>query len=66
MTTINDIEVIIRDIIRTDESIVSAYDSKLLCEDYESTLDRLKELCTTKKVLIESLVKSMNEFFKLK
>ena len=38
MTTINDIELTIRDIIRTDESIVSTYDSKLLCSDYETII----------------------------
>ena len=66
MTDIRDIESIIRDLIRTDEKIVSAYDSKLLCSDYENTINKLKELCTTKKDLVESLEKSMNEFFKLK
>ena len=66
MPNIKDIESIIREIIRTDEKIVSACDSQLLCSDYEATLDKLKELCTNKKDLIESLEKSMNEFFELK
>ena len=55
MTDIKDIELIIRDIIRTDEKIVSAYDSQLLCCDYQNTLNTLKDLCTSKKDLIESL-----------
>ena len=66
MTDIKDIELIIRDIIRTDEKIVSAYDSQLLCCDYQNALNTLKDLCTSKKDLIESLENSMNEFFKLK
>ena len=66
MTDIKEIELIIRDIIRTDEEIVSAYDSRLLCRYYNGTIDKLKKLCATKKDLIHSLVISMNEFFKLK
>lgn len=66
MTTINDIELTIRDIIRTDESIVSTYDSKLLCSDYETTIDKLKELIATKKELTETLENQFNQFFKLK
>ena len=64
--TIKDIESIIRDIIKTNEKIVSVYDSQLLCSDYEDIINKLKELCTIKKDLIESLEKSMNVFFKLK
>lgn len=66
MTTINDIELTIRDIIRTDESIVSTYDSKLLCSDYETTIGKLKELIATKKELTETLENQFNQFFKLK
>ena len=66
MTNINDIESIIRDLIRTDEEIVSAYDSKLLCSDYDATLDKLRKLCKNKKDLVDSLITSMNDFFKLK
>jgi len=66
VTTINDIELTIRDIIRTDESIVSTYDSKLLCSDYETTIGKLKELIATKKELTETLENQFNQFFKLK
>lgn len=66
MTKIKNIESIIRDMIRTDESIVSAYDSRLLCSDYENTLEKLKELYSAKTDLIESLENSMNEFFEVK
>lgn len=66
MTNIKNIELIIRDMIRTDEAIVSTYDSKLLCKDYENTLNKLKELYDAKTNLIESLEENMNEFFKLK
>ena len=66
MTDINDIELNIKEIITINEMIVSTYDSKLLCSDYEDTLNELKKLCNTKKDLFKSLEKNMNEFFNLK
>ena len=66
MTKIRDIELIIEEIIRTDESIVSNYDSKLLCREYKNTLNNLKELYTNKQNLVASLENSMNDFFELK
>ena len=66
MTDINDIKLNIKEIITINEMIVSTYDSKLLCSDYEDTLNKLKKLCNTKKDLFKSLEKNMNEFFNLK
>ena len=66
MVTIDDIESIIRDIIRTDEMIVSNYDSRLLCSDFDKTINTLKELVDHKKELISSLESSINEFFNIK
>lgn len=63
MSDIKDIESIIRKIISTNESIVTTYDSKLLCEDHENTWSQLYDLYISKKELMESLETSMNEFF---
>ena len=64
--TIDDIELIIRDLIRINEKIVTTYDSKLLCRDYENTVSALKKLDNEKLDLIKQLESSMNEFFKIK
>ena len=66
MVTIDNIEKIIKEIIRTDESIVVNYDSKLLCDEYENTKNTLKTLVDRKKELIESLTNTINEFFQIK
>lgn len=66
MTGIKDIESTVRELIRTDESIVSAYDYKMLCRDYDTTVANIKELIAAKKDLTEKLENQMNEFFKLK
>ena len=47
MSEIEGIEIIIRDLIRTNEALVSYYDSEMLCSDYENTKDILKELYDT-------------------
>ena len=65
MLNIEDIKVIICEIIRTNELIVTTYDSKLLCEDYEKTIDELKKLVENKNKLIELLENSINEFFSI-
>ena len=66
MVTIDDIESIIREIIRTDEMIVSNYDSRLLCSDFEQTKNKLKELVDKKKELKTSLESTVNDFFNIK
>ena len=66
MTSVDDIEFIIRDLIKINESLVNAFDSNLLCSDWENAINTLKELCNEKKELIESLEKSANEFFNIK
>jgi hypothetical protein len=63
MSKIEDIEIIIRDLIRTNEELVSKYDSEMLCRDYKNTKDILKELYDRKNELMESLEESLNEFF---
>lgn len=66
MSEIEGIEIIIRDLIRTNEALVSYYDSEMLCSDYENTKDILKELYDRKNELMESLEDSMNKFFGIK
>ena len=66
MPTIDDIEIIIRDLIRINEKIVTTYDSILLCRDYENTVSALKKLNDKKLHLIKQLEFSINEFFKIK
>lgn len=66
MSGINEIELMIRDLIRVNEKLVSAFDSQLLCSDWENTRATLKELYDEKTDLIESLEKSVNEFFSIK
>lgn len=66
MTNINDIELIIRELIETNEKIVSKYDSKLLCSDYDHTRKELKELTDRKEEIVKNLEKSMDDFFKVK
>ena len=72
MSEIEGIEIIIRDLIRTNEALVSYYDSEMLCSDYENTKDILKELYDRKNELMESLedttvydahLKDMYEFY---
>ena len=66
MSKISDIELLIKDLIRVNESIVTTYDSELLCSDYKNTKEKLKELYDTKLELINNLERSMNEFFQIK
>lgn len=66
MSKISDIELLIKDIIRVNESIVTTYDSELLCSDYKNTKEKLKGLYGTKLELINNLERSMNEFFQIK
>ena len=66
MCEIKDIENNIRDLLRTNEEIVTAYDSELLCSEYGETKTHLKELCNRKRDLIESLESSVNDFFEIK
>ena len=66
MSNIRDIELIIRDLIITNEAIVSAYDSKRLCSSYEDAKANLKELCDRKNEIIMSLTDKINEFFNIK
>lgn len=65
MEKIEYIELIIRELIRVNESIVTSYDSYLLCKDYENTLNKLKRLYRDKKELTQNLIESMNEFFEI-
>lgn len=65
MSSIDDIELIIMDFIRINETLVSAFDPNLLCSDWENTVNNLKELCDEKRELMESLEKSGNEYFSL-
>ncbi|WP_406535698.1 hypothetical protein [Methanobrevibacter sp.] len=65
MSSIDDIELMIRDLIRINEMLVTAFDSELLCSDWENTVDTLKELCDEKKELMESLERLLNEFFNI-
>lgn len=66
MSKIEEIELIIRELIKVNETIVSTFDPQLLCNDWENTINTLKELYGRKKELIESLERSVNEFFSLK
>ena len=66
MSDIEDIELKIRDLIRINETLVTAFDPQLLCSDWENTTNALKELTDEKKELIDSLEKSVNEFFSIK
>ncbi|MBQ9026082.1 MAG: hypothetical protein IJ104_06895 [Methanobrevibacter sp.] len=65
MVEIKEIDSKIRDMIRIDESIVSAYDPQLLCEDYENSSEKIKSLLKEKKELRKSLEKLLNEFFEV-
>ena len=65
MASIDDIELIIRDLVRINETLVTEFDSKLLCSDWENTVNTLNELCDEKKELMESLERSINEFFNI-
>ena len=40
MVKIEDIELLIRDLIRINETIVTDYDAELLCSDYEKTKNK--------------------------
>ena len=66
MFEIKKIESIIRKRIHVDESIVSLYDAKLLCRDYEKSIEKLKEMVEEKEKLNKLLVKSINNFFEVK
>ena len=66
MPDIKDIESIITDLIRANESIVSAYDAGMLCSDYDNAKNNLKKLIVKKQEIIDNLEKSMNEFFKIR
>lgn len=66
MPKISDIEFIIRELIRVNEKIVTTYDSKLLCSDYENTKNQLKQLLDEKTNLMSKLESSLNEFFEIK
>ena len=65
MEKIKYLELLIRELIRTNESIVTSYDSHMLCSDYEKTKDKLKRLYKDKKELTENLKVSMDEFFEI-
>ena len=65
MGKIEYLELLIRELIRVNESIVTGYDSYLLCKDYENTLNKLKRLYKDKIELTQNLIVSMNEFFEI-
>lgn len=65
MSKIKEIELLIRDLIRINESIVTNYDSTLLCRDYENTQSILKELVDRKVEVTKNLTDSINEFFNI-
>ena len=65
MSSIADIELIIMDLILINETLVNAFDTKLLYSDWENTLNTLNELYDKKKELMEFLEKSVNEFFNI-
>lgn len=65
MVKIEDIELLIRDLIRINETIVTDYDAELLCSDYEKTKNRLKKLYDKKIELVKELEKAMDEFFEI-
>ncbi|MBR0271663.1 MAG: hypothetical protein IJQ68_06715 [Methanobrevibacter sp.] len=65
MVDIKEIDSTIREMIRIDESLVSAYDPQLLCEDYKNSLNSIKSLLDEKKELRKTLEKSLNEFFEV-
>ena len=66
MSKIKEIEMIIIELIKTNEKIVTKYDPKLLCSSYDDTLKEINQLLEKKKGLMDKLVYSMNEFFQIK
>ena len=65
MEKIRYIELLIRQLIRTNVSIVTSYDSYSFCKDYKGTKAKLKRLYKDKLELTQNLKDTMNEFFEI-